>query len=288
MKKTLSFIMAVLLCLGLCSCKKEENNTQTLENQENIETVSLNQLLADTENLARKQLNNGKKTTVYGCVSAITAKACTVVTFLNSELFFRIELPLEVLAKMEVGLFVVIDAILVEDQGSSASTYIAKATEFENHKSANGQKILDQYIRDLISESLSDSPKYAEENTLKEKTNADLIASYMYVRDTEFQLKSDEEIKNYLVGGVWTLDEGDAVFFGNVEFYADQTYNWHLYFDADPISSYWKDSENSWSVENGKIDAIWPYPIAIYVVDDNLFYAPGYGFRGGYIQRSYK
>ena len=123
MKKALSFILALMLCLSLCACggDKGEGNadesttsdqvvTETPEPE--IEMVLFDDLITDLENEAKAQLNVGKGANILAQVDTIKSDYCSVTLFHKDSHRAKILLPTEVLAEMKVDQVIAVTAII--------------------------------------------------------------------------------------------------------------------------------------------------------------------------------
>ena len=115
MKKKLSLVLTLVFCFSLCDCggnteeKASVDTTEATETAEQVvETISVNDLLSDTSNGAKAQLNVGKETTIYGRISSIGSDSCSVSLIQPKNTSVSVEMPIEQLAKLKVGQYVAI------------------------------------------------------------------------------------------------------------------------------------------------------------------------------------
>ena len=152
MKKALSFILALMLCLSLCACGGNEaaegadenvtsNQVVTEAPEPKIEMVLFDDLIADLENEAKAQLNVGKGANIFAQVDTIKSDYCGVTLFHDKFHQARILLPTEVLAEMKVDQVIAVTAII---DSIESSIYVFKADGLAD------LSLLEVYIKDKI------------------------------------------------------------------------------------------------------------------------------------------
>jgi len=288
MKRTLSLILALVMCLGLYACGNngttkitETNEFQTTEPPKKIETVSMKSLINDLGNGARAQLNVGKSTTVIGKVAEVTSEFCAVQFFDSPRYIFKVILPLEVLAELYSGKFVAITAIVDSvDTGErdiliNTSENLGKVkgnnTYFLKGDAISDSELISTYISDkiaLINNNYTDAESYY--NRITNCLDLDLLKSYLYGSDGKsFCTLKDDELKNYLTGE-WLYDTGfysNTYDFKNIELKDDGTYMWQQHIAATP-------KELNWSVDETKL--VGYRDGSVYILSEDAFICSGY------------
>ena len=252
MKKALSFILALMLCLSLCACggDKGEGNadesttsdqvvTETPEPE--IEMVLFDDLITDLENEAKAQLNVGKGANILAQVDTIKSDYCSVTLFHKDSHRAKILLPTEVLAEMKVDQVIAVTAII---DSIESSIYVFKADRLGD------LSLMETYINDkiaLIDESETGSTLYS---AIKNRFGMSMLYDYLEQSGNSFCKLSDAELKEYLYGKwfynyarEWNLDDE------TIELYEDGTQLWKYNYQTSGLKNWvGREQEGTWSV----------------------------------------
>ena len=305
MRKVVSLVLALIMCLGLCACGGEDDNKTQVNDKDTeaqVETITISELIEDRDNGARAQLNVGKKTTVFGEVINITRDYCVVKLFVSSRCsIFKVILPIEILANLESKQVVLIDAIvdavdnengetLVRNEdGEISNTYILKADDIADESQ------MEDYIRDKIE--LIDK-EYADETVDKDYFDYseyfEKFTDYFNVSHLSsaveysggFDIYEDDELREYLLG-TWVEISSSDLGQGNrrvVEFWywfgEDGTcretkevyYTGYPNENNDRRIEYRENGE--WSIDETKVKAL-GFSGKVHVLTENAFVCGG-------------
>lgn len=233
MKKILSLILALVMCLGMCACAsngKDIKNTE--ENEPEAEVISIDTLLSDLDNLARAEQNVGKATHLFGTIEFIGTEALKL-KHIFIERSFSIPMDSAVLAELNKGDYIAIYAV-VDEIGSGG--YF----KFKNAKQVD-MKLMDEYVVNAVS-------TYSINDLIK--THSDVIENYVVSRGDTFKMTDDNKIASYIVGKwYWPYHMGiSGTYISDLEYFADGECIWSAW---DNYRGKWKDAYCSWSVKDG-------------------------------------
>ena len=263
MKKALSLLLALVLCLSLCACSIEDDKAT-----EPVETISMKSLLSDTDNGAKAQLNVGKATTIYGQITTIDTSACKVKLFPKGSV--SVEMPIEELAELNPNQFIVLEGIVKSYNSSSSPNYTITATELLD------LEVMDSYIKEEIALTVSQRESYAfigDTNagillaSLQEQYNINFLEDYVYSRGDAFLITDDNALKEYLIGNWVYYQNFGGLETLTLEYKADDTSVWYYKNNYDSTVDQCQD----WSVSYGAVDSIWSYPKDVYVLHEEVF-----------------
>jgi len=272
MKRTLSLVLALIMCLGLCACGGSKTNNEKVEGasasetEPPIETISFDDLIADTENTAKQQLNVGKKADIFGQVKTIKSDYCMVQLFHKESHHAKIMLPTEVLAEMEIDQIIAVTAIVDSIQYSN---YVFKADELAD------LSLIETYINNKIStidEKTLDSGGSLLYSNIKNLFEMSLVYAYLEQSGKSYCTLANAELKEYLNGkwfynyaAEWDLDDE------TIEFNNDGTLIWK--FNRQILDSWVnKEQEETWSIYGESLNISFHYHInRVYILTDNAF-----------------
>lgn len=260
MKRALSLLLALVLCLSLCACggKNQQN--------EPVETISIDSLLSDMDNGAKAQLNVGKATTIYGQISSVGSSSCTVQLIKPKGSSVFVEMPIEQLAELNKDQFIAVNGIIT----SCAIKYTITATETLD------LELMDSYIREEITKTSAmrsliefsgDTNAGMFHSMFHDYYNVSILEDYVYSRGKEFLITDDTALKEYLIGNWVYYQNFGGLDTLTLEYKNDGTSVWYYKNNFDSKV----DQCDDWSVSNGVIDSIWQYPEKVYVLNDDVF-----------------
>ena len=254
MKKLLLILLALTMCVSMCSCggsqKETSNDTEQSKTVPSIETISIGSLLDALDNQAKAEINIGKKTTMFVSVKNIYSDYCEVWHVVEKQTS-KVYMAKETLAKLRKGEFLAISAIV--DRVESDVTVFSY-----NFKDGEIQDItlFDDYVRKAISYS---SASYFVAR------HSDFIAKYVISRRATFMMDNDIEISKFITGA-WNYgfsNEDYISLTSKCTFYSNGTVEWE---SEDQTHT------NKWSVTGGQLDSFIAYGSGhVYKVTDDVF-----------------
>lgn len=198
MKKALSMLLMLALCLSLCAC---DNTIVSTDNPS--ETISVYELFEDMSNGAKCELNIGKQVTVLGQIEYITSDSCRIQLISHPETYVIISMSTEKLAELSVDQFIAVSG-KVESFNSmwAIGTYTISAKETLDNETMN--TVFDEIITRKFN--------YGELNSAYAFKES-LHILYEYMSDVgSFTMQNKEELMQYLCGN-WEC--------GRFELYSD-------------------------------------------------------------------
>ena len=273
MKKALSLLLALVVCLSLCACGEEAQPTEP------IETVSINSMFSDTDNGAKAQLNVGKVTTVYGQVSAISSSACTVQLVYPKGASVSVEMPIEQLAEMEKNQFVAIEGMVASYNPSMSQKYTISATDvlaLEEMDAYIRKTVTDVHAYRVLIEYTGEANAAMTHSALMSSLDVNLIDNYVHARGDAFKLTDDAEFKQYLVGKwVYSISYG-GIKTESCEYNKDGTYLWKYQRQNSYTGKiYDEQQKGTWSVNKGDLTSFRGSDTYVYVLCDDVFLQMG-------------
>lgn len=273
MKKTLSLILALTLCICFCACGDRISEEET-EPTTPIETVSAEALFSDTDNGAKAQLNVGKMTMIYGQVWRIDSSSCTIRLIKPINRAVYVEMPIEVLASLNIDQFVVISGLVSAYNPSHVALYTITATELSDIE------LMDEYICSGIDMlcGLYDSNGADYVHYYIGKTyDIDLLCDYVSSRGSEFKINDNAQLKNYLTGK-WVYSQayigGPDEF--TCEYKSDGTYVWNYQTQSYGTHKWYDQTQHGdWSVNEGVLESFRGKNKTVYVLCNDVFIQQG-------------
>lgn len=278
MKKALSFILALMMCLSLCACGGDKANESADENatsnqvvteapKPKIEMVLFDDLIADLENEAKAQLNVGKGANIFAQVDTIKSDYCSVTLFHKDSHRAKILLPTEVLAEMKVDQVIAVTAII---DSIESSIYVFKADGLAD------LSLLEVYIKDKIAsidESETGSTLYSE---IKSMFGMQMVYDFFNQSGNSFCKLSDAELKEYLYGKwfydyamEWNLDNE------TIELYEDGTQLWKYNYQTSGLKNWVnREQKGTWSVSGNDFHLSHDWTGGkknVYILSENAF-----------------
>ena len=283
MKRTLSLILALIMCLVLCACGGSNTNNEKVEStaaaetkvevtsvsetEPPIETISFDDLIADTENKAKQQLNVGKKADIFGQVKTIKSDSCSVQLFHKESHRATIMLPTEVLAEMEIDQIIAVTAIVDSIQYSN---YVFKADELAD------LSLIETYINNKIStidEKTLDRGGSLLYSNIKSLFGMSLVYDYLEQSGTSYCTLADTELNEYL-NGKWFYNYAAELGLDDetIELNNDGTLIWK--FNKQTRFSWVnKEQEEEWSIDGVCLDISFDFYSGrrVYILSENAF-----------------
>ena len=140
MKKVLTIILLLCVCVGLFACSNEKAPQTT----EPIEIIGERPLLNDSDNGAKAQMNIGKGTTIHGVVTYIGASSCTMRLIVPKNTLVYIEMPIEQLAKLNKNTFTSIEGIVSAFNANGDGKYTIRGERILSYEE------MDTWVKDEI------------------------------------------------------------------------------------------------------------------------------------------
>lgn len=231
MKKFILILLALTMCVSMCSCggsqKETSNDTEQSKTVPSIETISIGSLLDALDNQAKAELNIGKKTTMFVSVKRIYSDYCEVWHVIEKQTS-KVYMAKETLAKLGKDEFHAISAIVDSVESDVTFSYNFKDGEIQDIT------LFDDYVRKAISYS---SASYFVAR------HSDFLVKYVSDRGTTFMM-DDIEISEFIVGA-WHYgfsNEDYISLTSKCTFYSNGTVVW----DSDSRT-------NEWSVTDGQL-----------------------------------
>jgi len=268
MKKTITILLAICLCIAMCACTSEKSpdTTEHTESTAPIETIDERPLLNDTDNGARAQMNIGKGTTIHGVVTEIGTTSCMIRLILPKHTSVYVEMPVEQLAKLNNNTFISIEGIVSDFNANGDGKYTIR-----------GEKILsieemDTWVKARIANQYNFNCEIGGDSLtaffgICDDYDIDLLYTYAKLSGDMYRINSDTELEEYLIG------------------------NWHCDYDKEnPLMSchfleigsfslLWSQS-GYWSVEDGELHMRTPSSKEVlsgpvYVFSNDIFICDG-------------
>jgi len=272
MKKALSLILALVMCLSLCACGG--NN----ETKEPIESVSSNELFNDTDNGAKAELNVGKGTTIYGKITNISSSSCAVALIYPKGSFVSLEMPIEQLAELNPNQFIAAEGIVTSYNSSNSQKYTITATSMLDLTEMDAyikKTITDLHAFRVFIEFSGDTNAGMIHGSLHDVANISLINEYVHSRDDVFMLTDDAKLREYLIGS-WVYSQSyGGLKTESCEYKEDGTYLWKYQSQSYTGKVYDKEQDGDWSVKNGDLTSFRGEDTYIYVLCDDVFLQMG-------------
>lgn len=277
MKRAISLFFAIMLCLSFCACGGTSKEPAEAP-QAPVEKVSVNTLFSNSDNGAKAQLNVGKGTTVYGCVTSVGASACTVQLIYPKNASLCVEMPVEQLAELRNGQFIAVEGIVTAYNASAYGMYTISANKMLD------LTVMDAYIRDTV-DAICSSRFMAESTGIQNATglhsvfcdsvSTTLLDKYVHQRGDTFLMKDKEQFKAYLLGEWVYSFSYDTMKPESCEYKADGTYLWKYQKESYTGKVYAQEQTGEWTVSGGDLKSFRGQDTKVYVLCDDLFFQMG-------------
>lgn len=262
MKKAISSILALAICLFLCACAAEKplpSDSSTPLQSDPAEHISCDALFTDLENEARAQMRVGKETTVFGRITAVKVDHCVIELMKPKNQSIMVSLDTEALARFEIGSFTAITGIVAAFSPQSEYIWRIQGTRIEDRETMHSI-----FLEHLEKLDLSNHPTY---DGIHGTYRFDFLVSYLAFAKNEFIITDNAALKTYLTG-TWIVRYYEDENLTRPKDYPVQLKdNGEFTVDFFPIHA----MDFKWSVANGKLDALFaPDPEYVYVLSDNV------------------
>lgn len=251
MKRALSLILALVLCLGFCACGENADVP--------VETTSMEALLKDLENEAKSQLNVGKSVDIYGQIRKVYGDYCVVELIVPNDGYtatFNVAMETEQLAKLDATQFIAVQGIVSASHSSSYTITATKMLDWE---------AMDSYIKEKAKSNAYSIDK------VYDSLNISLVDGYIQTRGDIFMLKDDDALKKYLIG-TWVV----SGYYETCEFREDGKYLWKYIGTTALGTPVNREQESTWSVRYGNLQAFRAYGNTnVYILCDDVFIQMG-------------
>lgn len=259
MKKALSLLLALVLCLSLCACGEgTQSGEKTESTTPSAESISVATLFEDVTNEAKCTLNIGKQVTVLGQIQEISANYCKIKLVSHPDKSVHIRLPIERLAELSVGNFIAVTGI-VEAYNWSAYTISATETLDENAMDDIFQRIVAiNFTYDLCNKA------YFFKGSLN------ILCDYISQRSDRYTMANSEDLKEYLCG---TWDCGS--YQNSLQESSFTSFNITYNEDGSAKYSIQKSWRHDWEVDDqGRLHSFFGEK-RVYILSDNVFFCDG-------------
>lgn len=258
-------ILALVLFLALGAFGNEKGDAAG-GGQQNVETVSVEALYADTENGAKCQLNVGKQVTVIGQISKIYSRYYELDLLNPVGYQVNVYLPTEILAELSKDEFIAVTGSVTDTRNSGKYLkYDIKATKTESTEKMNS------LFREFVAEKM-DGGKITSAYSLRKYGH--MIENYLsYITNNfskEYIVLNDAELTEYLCGS-WECGYFRAYYYDSIDRSEFEVVNIEIYDDGTlfPEGKSWI---KRWSVSKGRLDSFMgTYPQYVYVLTDDIF-----------------
>ncbi len=251
MKKALSLILALVLCLSLSACSQTQS----------IETISMDNLFQDIENEAKAHQHIGKQTTAFGKITKIKTDYCVIEVMEPKDACLMVFMQTDVLAGFSIGQFVAISGRVSKVSNDGSYPFEMEGKIVEN------ELTMDAFFLACLADTEASSGFSADK--LISTYNVSFLSEYAASRGDAFVVRDDTELRNYLLGK-WKCVKYhlDRKLVEQPEIKSDGT------FFIEKPSRHSNDEFGYWDVSNGVLNG-WlgdeNQRNTVYVLSENVF-----------------
>ena len=256
MKRVLSLILLLALCLGLCACSSKAQ----------AEVISVDDLYADLTNAAKCTLNVGKQVTLLGQIQTIGTDHCSIVLISRPNTTVSVAMPVEILAELNVDQFIAVTGIVESYNGGVGYTVSSTQTLDAN--------AMDTIFREIIANKFDNG---AMKRSNDFKSHLHILYDYVSSRGDVYKMQDTKALKDYLCR---TWDCGRFTYYNPNDMSSSIFEAFDITYNADGSVDYsiyntWRDD---WELnEDGDLQSFFSSK-TVYVLSDYAFVCDEYIF----------
>ena len=275
MKKAISLILALVMCLGLFACGDNQTNNTAPTTEAPPEAIEIDQLYEDLSNGAKCQLNVGKQVTVFGTIYEINANNCYIEPIEYPNESISMVMTTEELAKLSTNQFIAVTGIVESYKGDHYAHRGHKVRYDVSATAILDDKEMDAIFSEMIKNNFENG-KYEDAWSFRESLY--ILYDYMASRGDSYTPLNNGDLKNYLYG-TWECGYYKYLYPTHMEesifltFLV--TYNEDGSAEYSPQTSY----PDDWSVDEEGLDTfVYNANKNVYVLSDDVFIYSQYVF----------